>query len=658
LSGDFRLSPSDTLSAGLQYSYHQGHSSGMTILFDPVRVASFGPAFTQGAAGAGRVQVSTSDRDKSGTTYMPTLRYVHTGPVWQLEAGGAYSNATNHYRDISDGFWNETNAFLRNVTIRFDQPGKVRPETITVLTAAGQPANPFLLSNYLLETGSTNPEDSQDTVRSLRVSARRSFGARVPLVVKTGIDLQSQARDIKGASTSLFYLGPDGVAASADNNARQFLAEALSSTSQGWGFPTREMTSAYLIGDLYKAQPSYFQINEAQQVAYHRNSVNASKQITETIYAPYMRVDTRWLGDRLALTAGVRFEGTEDRGNGALIDPSRTYQRDAAGNIVRNAAGAPVVTAAITTPAGVRLAYVERGARTSKSYGDFFPSINAAYHVTGSLLGRASYARSIARPDFGNILPALTVPDPATPSRVISLTNPHLKPWTADSYGVSLEYYFGEPSPGFVAARAYLREISDFWGAVQVPASDALLDAYGLDAATYGAQNGYVISTRMNGGAARVSGLELDYRQHLGFLGPRLKGLTVFGNLTLQHLEGSTIADFIGFVQKTINFGVSYSRDRFTGRVGVNLRGRERAAAYTGAGAEPGTYNYKNPRDYVDVSAEYRFSRRFAVFGSARDLLGVYNDFERYGPSTPQHARLRLRQDIGTLVNVGLKAEF
>ena len=78
----------------------------------------------------------------------------------------------------------------------------------------------------------------------------------------------------------------------------------------------------------------------------------------------------------------------------------------------------------------------------------------------------------------------------------------------------------------------------------------------------------------------------------------------------------------------------------------------------SGDGAEPGTYQYKNPRSYVDVSTEYRFTRRLAFFASARDLLGVYNDFERYGPSTPRHARLLLRQDIGTLVNVGLKAQY
>ncbi len=189
-----------------------------------------------------------------------------------------------------------------------------------------------------------------------------------------------------------------------------------------------------------------------------------------------------------------------------------------------------------------------------------------------------------------------------------------------------------------VSARAYRRVISNVWGVVQIPPTAALLNAYGIDPETYTAAAGYLISTRLNGGNARGTGLEFDYRQTLGFLNQWAKGFSVFGNVTMQHLEGSTIADFIGYVQKTINFGCSSDRARFTGRVAVNLRGRERLAPFVGAEAEPGTDQYKNPRDYIDVSAEYRFTRQIALFASARDLLGIYKDFERYGPSTPRHA--------------------
>lgn len=143
---DFRLTNYDTISTGVQYSFHRGHSAGSTILFEPVRAASFGPTFTQGAAGVGRVQISTSDQDKSGTTYMPSLRYAHHGSVWRWEANTAYSNASNHYRDLPKGYWSETNAFIRNVTIRFDNPGLVRPETITVTNAGSWPKPPKSIS--------------------------------------------------------------------------------------------------------------------------------------------------------------------------------------------------------------------------------------------------------------------------------------------------------------------------------------------------------------------------------------------------------------------------------------------------------------------------------------------------------------------------------
>jgi iron complex outermembrane recepter protein len=655
---DFRLTNYDTISTGFQYSYHQGHSAGNSIVFEPIRVASFGPTFTQGAVAAGRVQTSTSDRDKSGTTWMPSLRYVHHGPVWRWEVNAAYSNASNHYRDISEGYWNETNAFIRNVTIRFDHPGLVRPESITVTDAAGRPVNPYDLSNSLFETGRTNPEDSQDTVRTLRMNARRRVDWGIPLVIKTGLDIQSQHRDINGAATSFTYVGADGRAATVDNNAAQWLAEEMSRTPQGFGFAPRDIMSTYEIGDTFKAHPEYFQLTEAQEVAFYRNAVNGSKEITETIYAPYVRFDTKLLRDRLTIATGVRFERTEDDGTGALVDPGRNYQRDAAGAILRNAAGQPLLIAPADSMQAVQLTSTRRGARADKSYDGFFPSFNAAFSFTEKLLGRVSYARSIARPDFGNILPALSLPDPTSTNRTITLTNPSLKPWTADSYGVSLEYYFDEPSSGVLSARGYRRDISDFWGLVQTQPTEELLNAYGIDPATYNAAAGYLISTRLNGGDAKISGLEFDYRQNLSFLNPWVRGVSTFGNITMQHLQGSQIADFIGYVQKTINFGFSYSRTRFTGRVAVNLRGRERLAAFIGAGAEPGTYQYKNPRDYIDVSAEYRVTRHLALFASARDLLGIYNDFERYGPSTPRYARLLLRQDIGTLVNVGLKAQF
>ena len=221
-----------------------------------------------------------------------------------------------------------------------------------------------------------------------------------------------------------------------------------------------------------------------------------------------------------------------------------------------------------------------------------------------------------------------------------------------------LEYYFSEKSAGLLSARGYRREIKNFWGAVTSPITEELIDTYGLDANIYGPNRGYVVSTRRNVGEARVSGAEFDYRQNLTFLPRWASGLAVFGNLTLQHLEGGTTADFTGFVQKTINYGFSFNRERITTRVSVNERGRERRAAFTGAGVEAGVYEYMAPRLSVDCSGEFRFARRFALYATVRNLFNAPEDLERYGPSTPGYAKLRQRTDFRPWWTVGLKGTY
>jgi iron complex outermembrane recepter protein len=387
--------------------------------------------------------------------------------------------------------------------------------------------------------------------------------------------------------------------------------------------------------------------------------VNDSKKMTETIYAPYLRFDLATLMDRrLAITGGARFEQTEFEGVGPLINPGAIYQRDAAGNIVRNAGGQPLVIAPLATLEGTQLAYVERGVRTERSYGDLYPSLSLTYHFRPDLIGRLSYAKSISRPNLNHILPSLNLPDETAAGRNITLSNPNLEPWESDSYGVALEYYFSERSAGLLSARGYLREISNFWGATSMPISAEIIDIYGLDANTYNADRGYVVSTRENIGDARVTGAEFDYRQNLVFLPSWANGLAVFANLTMLHLEGGTTADFTGFVQKTINYGLTFNRTRFTARVSVNERGRERRAIFTGTGVEPGVYEYMAPRTTVDFSGEYRFARWIALYGTVRNLFNTPEDLERYGPSTPGYAKLRQRTDFRPLISVGLKATF
>jgi TonB-dependent receptor len=662
LTVDWRLSAYDVVSLGLQYGFFNEQLNSLprdVVVLNPGRVTAWGADFTQGAAGAGFAQLLYSTRDVTGTTYQPNLRWRHQGPIWRLEAGGAFGRASYHDRNVDKGFWGPLNAFQRNLTIRFDHHAYLRPGGITVTNSTGQPVDVFKAADYRLETVGSNPVDRYDFVRSFNAHARREIGLRVPMTVKVGVDYGAQTRDLRSGVETFNYVGADGVAQTADDSVARWIWPAYLKRPASWGLPKREGISSVSVYDSYRANPAHFQLTAANEVAGYRNRVNASKRMTEAVFASYLRFDLASLLDRrLALTGGVRFEQTEFDGVGPLINPGAIYQRDAAGNVVRNAAGQPVVIAPLATLAGTQLAYTDRGARTERSYGDLYPSFNASYQLRPDLLVRASYAKSIARPNFNHILPSLNLPDETSTVRTVTLANPNLKPWEADSYGLSLEYYFAEKSAGLLSARGYLREIKNFWGAVTAPITEDLINTYGLDGNIYSAERGYVVSTRRNVGNARVSGSEFEYRQNLTFLPAWAKGFAIFGNLTLQHLEGDTTADFTGFVQKTINYGLSFNRARVTTRVSVNDRGRERREMFTGAGVEPGVYEYMAPKLTVDWSFEYRFARHFAVYSTVRNLFNAPEDFERYGPSTPGYAKLRQRTDFRPLWAVGLKATY
>ncbi len=203
-----------------------------------------------------------------------------------------------------------------------------------------------------------------------------------------------------------------------------------------------------------------------------------------------------------------------------------------------------------------------------------------------------------------------------------------------------------------------MRNIQDFWGDITQPITSDLLEYYGLDPSVYGADRGYTVATSRNVGTATITGTEFEYRQNLNFLPGWARGLNVFANMTLQDLSGNPEANFTGFIERTINYGVAFSRSRFTGRVNVNLRGREKLALFTGAGVEPGTYNYRAPNTFMDCHLEFRFTKRIAIYGTGRNLLNEYKLQERYGPSAPAYARLRSAEDTRRQFTFGVRGSF
>jgi TonB-dependent receptor len=634
---DWRLATRDVVSIAGQFNNFDTTVVNNDLQFDPTgsrnaAPVAISPTSLESAAGAARTTQTITYQHKIGKGYNLRLTHRHNGPIWTTESGAAYSQSSSRFGGTDDGVVRSVTALGPAVTLTYDGIANSRPEKISTRSTTNAPVDYHLLDNYTFGSATTSPSLQQSVTSSAFANIARNFDRPISFRIKSGVNVRSEDRDFRNSTDTWTFVGPDHVASSADD--RMGLYDLVNtdylSVKMPYGLDRAEKPSTEKAYQLFLAHPDYFQKNEVSTIS---SGAQQSRKLTETVAAGFLRADLGLFRNRLKLAGGVRYEETMDEGYGLLNDLAATYQRNASGQIIRDAAGRPVkiVADAVTL---AKLQYKDRGAHAKRNYGDFYPSLNATFQITEQLMLRSSYARTITRPQLTSIVPSSIASDPAsTGVPTITVNNTALKPWSSNSYDVALEYYFDQP--GIISIGAFRKDISDFFGAVREPATPALLDQFGFDES----YSNYEIITMNNVGSARVSGVEAEYRQALTMLPDWARGVSIFANSTMLHLEGASTADFSGFVRKSTNWGISLSRPRYTLKLNWNFRGRQRLGSVTGVNVPPGSYQFKSPRLALDFSAEVRVAKRIALFANLRNLTDAPWVTEVYGPTTPAYAR-------------------
>jgi iron complex outermembrane receptor protein len=654
---DYRLGTHDRFSFSFTYSTFDVIINHNALTIDAGRVlpGNFSTTFTRGAAGAGTLQLVTTGNDRTNWTYMPSLIWRHDGPIWRMESGFAYSRASNRNRNGESGFFDTTTARRTGVTVSFADIFYLRPNTITVTDAAGAPVDPFSLSSYVATAATTNSRMTDDTKRTLYGNIRRSFSREIPITVRAGFDLRYAARDQRFSVPNFTYLGRDGTAsttltATTDDLAAPFIDPSFSSRYAPYGFPKLQGISSEKFYEHFVANPSQFR---GDANAAYRNQVTNSKYADELVSAVFLRFDASMLRNRLKIVTGVRAEQTNIEAQGPLTDPNRNFRRDASGRLV-------AIVNNTNSLEYSQLTFLDRGAHSEKEYLRLFPSINATFNLTESLLARASWSTSVGRPDFNQYAGGVTLPDPDNPrpGDQITVSNVALKPWSARSINARLEYYL--QGVGQVSVGAFRRDIEDFEGNTTIAPTPEFLELYSIDPSTYGV---YPVVTQHNiDETVRIQGVNASYKQALTFLPHWARGVQVFANASAQRLMGPASANFQNFIPRTYSWGVSLNRAKYNLRANWNYRGIQRRNAIANPGPatsiEPGTYLWWSKRLYLDVNAEYYFYKRFAFYAALRNVLDAPDDIQIMGPSTPEHAQFRQRIAFGSLWTFGVKGTF
>ncbi len=690
IKADWKVSPKQVLSLGVQNNYYKAFFGNRNLNFNlGTNAASgtatgtpllWGPTFAQSATGAitaatglgnrATVTQGSSWRHKLGDTKAVNLRYSYTGELWKAEAGLHGAKSKTWYRELARGHFSNVGTQMPGVAIvrvdNIDFPN----HTWAVRDSAGAALNPYVLSSFRLNTAQNSPVDGKAKMKGAFLDLSRPYQAgRLPFNLQVGAAVREEERDNRRYTEQWTFLGADGVANTADDSAAPFLNTNYVGVDPYWGEPPIQWVDPYKLADRFRTNPEQFRLGTGTNqtgVQAETNRINNSERITERISAAYVRFDGKLFDNRLHWVTGVRFEKTEDKGEGVLSNPDAVWQRTASGAYVDGdpaTAGVQRVRRADAGTAGslAELALIrqERAFRAAREYDGFYPSLHLTFNLTSDLLLRFAYAKTLGRPDYADIIPNTDINendnDPEQPG-TITIRNTGLKPWTADNFDLSLEYYFGRG--GLASAGVFQKDLADFWGTITGPLTPALIQEFGLDD-RYLAWN---VSSRINAGSARISGAEFNFVRPLnfGFLPEWMRHFSVSTNGTALHLEGPQGADFRRFISKSGNFSLSWNRRPVSARLTWNYRGAQNNAPQTGAqyGAPTGFFEYYDSRYNLDANFDYTLSKRFKLFASARNILNQPQRLERKSATSARYATGYREEEFGIQFSAGVKGSF
>lgn len=621
--------------------------------------ATGGETFTQGAAtGVGTLtQSAGANPNQYRRLLNGRISHVYTGDKWKFDWTAAYSEARRTFSDIDEGMFYSASSTLPNVVIAGQGLEGISSMTLprlTVRSRTGATIDPYDIRQFTLNSATSGRMSFKNKVGSGSANVTRSLATAIPLTLKAGVAIENTKRDNWTESMTWNFRPPASAGGQIVGN-YDLIADAYAARRTFNDNIKINFVSTAKLYDLYLQHPDYFQLNEAGA---YTNRVNSSKLLKETISAGYIRTDAKALDNRLWIVAGVRFERTADEGLGPLNDIRNTYVRNAAGQIVLGSNGRPtqIATDALSL---AKLQYQERAALSEKTYHGYYPSFNASYNIGANFVLRTAYAKTIGRPDLSFITPGTSISDPSAAAPTITVINTGLQPWTANNYDLTLESY--EFKGATMAVSGFRKEISKFFTSVRVPATQALLDQFGLPDDLL--SSNYEIITRENSvDDAVINGFEWSWRQSLRPFAPLpvwARSFSLFLNGTHLRIGGPGGQNFSGYSTRIINWGAAWARGNFAVKVNATYSNGPRNAVVAANATTPaGTYSGLAPRTLVSGSLEYRVNKYITLHASGQNLSNALYRNMTFAPGSPEYTRPTQYRDNGIAYVIGVKGEF
>jgi TonB-dependent receptor len=292
----------------------------------------------------------------------------------------------------------------------------------------------------------------------------------------------------------------------------------------------------------------------------------------------------------------------------------------------------------ITIPGGTKVVTTKTPREFEQSYHNFLPSLVAKADLSEKLALRGAAYRTFVRPQARDITPSTVVTEPAqgtaTPTYNVVLGSADLKPYTANSFDLALEWY-NRPN-GLVALTVFQKDIKGLVGPVRdinrlCPAdatalglghlsvvgnicqSDILVNVGTAEAPSMQPAR-VVISGQANQQKIKVNGVEFNVQQNLDWLPAPWNNLGGAFNYAYTTIKGKnddgSAATLPGVSRNNYNLIAYYETKAWGVRAVYNYRDDYDLAA---GGTFNGAARSVKARGQLDMSASYTFAGNFKI---------------------------------------------
>ena len=334
----------------------------------------------------------------------------------------------------------------------------------------------------------------------------------------------------------------------------------------------------YVVGDVNRVYQLIGQTRNIESAAFLSPGSNYS--ITERTVAAYLQYDLNTMvwDHRLKANAGLRYYSTD---------------LTSAGSISTGSAGLQPVS-------------------VQPTYRGVLPALNVAYFVQPDLVARFSANRDISRPALSDLAAAGTI-STAPFGGSLSIGNPNLRPFTADSVEGSLEYYDGKV--GFFSLGAFYKKLKSFISS-ETTVEPYSATGYPLSFLLPG-QTGsiiYNVSQPVNVNGADIKGIEGAAQHDFDFLPAPFDHFGIVVNGT--YADGSSPAiinsvsvnlPLVNLSKWTANATLYYETSRWGARISEAYRGPYLDSAGGNGNIGEGYEATNN----VDFTAHYNITKNF-----------------------------------------------